>query len=331
LDTYPIAAQSLEKFYYIDGIQFERHYKDHLSDFKRWKAGEHAEEWLIFPQNTGAHLSIDETSLSNGDLYTIVTNKAAQGRKGALVAIIEGTASDKVIEILEKIPQDKRNQVEEVTLDMAESMHRIVRRCFPNAIRVIDRFHVQKLAYDALQEIRIAHRWDAINEETNAMEQAKLAEIKHVPLILENGDSKKQLLARSRYLLFKSAEKWTAKQKHRAKILFEWYPDIKKAYSLTHSLRMIFSKNTIKDAARLSLARWYNQVNDSGFKSFNTISATIYEHYDEILNFFINRSTNASAESFNAKIKAFRTSLRGVSDMKFFLFRLSSVAFKLAE
>jgi len=89
------------------------------------------------------------------------------------------------------------------------------------------------------------------------------------------------------------------------------YPDIRKAYSLTHSLRMIFSKNSAKDAARLSLARWFNQVNDSGFKSFNTFSATIYEHYDEILNFFINRSTNASAESFNAKIKTFRASLRG--------------------
>jgi len=325
LDTYPIPAQSLEKFYYIDGDQLERHYKDHLSDFKSWEAAGHAEQWLIYPENTGPYLSIDETSLSNGELYTIVTNKEAKGRKGALVALIEGTSSDKVIEILEKIPQEQRNQVKEVTLDMAESMHRIVRRCFPNAIRVIDRFHVQKLAYDALQEMRIAHRWDAINEETEAMEQAKLADKKYTPQILENGDSKKQLLARSRYLLFKAADKWTNKQKLRAKLLFELYPDIKKAYSLTHSLRMIFSKNTIKDAARLSLARWYNQVAESEFKSFNTIAATVYEHYDEILNFFINRSTNASAESFNAKIKTFRASLRGVSDMKFFLFRLSKI------
>jgi transposase len=325
LDTYPIPAQSLEKFYHIDGIQLERHYKEHLSDFRSWESGEHAEEWLVFPQNTGAHLSIDETSLSNGELYTVVTNKGAQGRKGVLVAIVEGTASEKVIEVLEKIPQEQRNQVKEVTLDMAESMHKIVRRCFPYAIRVVDRFHVQKLAYDALQEVRIAHRWDAINEETNAMEQAKLVDKKYIPQILENGDSKKQLLARSRYLLFKSAEKWTNKQKLRAKILFDLYPDIKKAYSLTHSLRMIFSKNSVKDAARLSLARWYNQVNEAGFKSFNTISATIYEHYDEILNFFINRSTNASAESFNAKIKAFRASLRGVTDMKFFLYRLAKI------
>jgi len=325
LDTYPIPAQSLEKHYHINGTQLERHYKEHLSDFKSWEASEHAEEWLVFPENIGAKLSIDETSLSNGELYTIVTNKAAKGQKGALVAIVEGTSSEKVIEVLEKIPEEKLNQVEEVTLDMADSMRKIVRRCFPKARRVIDRFHVQKLAYDALQEMRIAHRWDAINEETDAMEEAKLSNEKYVPQTLQNGDTKKQLLARSRYLLFKSADKWTEKQKHRAKLLFDIYPDIKKAYSLTHSLRMIFSKNRIKEAARLSLARWYNEVEESEFKSFNTISATIYEHHEEILNFFINRSTNASAESFNAKIKAFRASLRGVTDMKFFLFRVSKI------
>jgi transposase len=88
---------------------------------------------------------------------------------------------------------------------------------------------------------------------------------------------------------------------------------------------MIFNKNTIKDAARLSLARWYNQVAESDFKSFHTIAATIYGHYEDILNFFVHQSTNAAAESFNVKIKAFRASLRGVVDMKFFLFRLAKI------
>jgi transposase len=325
LDTCPIPAQSLEKYYHIDGIQLERHYKEHLSDYKTWAAKSHAEEWLVFPENIGVKLSIDETSLSNGELYTIVTNKSAKGKKGALVAIVEGTSSEKVIEVLKKIPEDKLNQVEEVTLDMADSIRKIVRHCFPKARRVIDRFHVQKLAYDALQEMRIEHRWDAINEETDAMEEAKLSNTKYIPQTLENGDTKKQLLARSRYLLFKSPEKWTQKQKHRAKLLFELYPDIKKAYSLTHSLRMIFAKNSIKDAARLNLARWYSKVEEAEFKAFNTIAATVYEHHEEILNFFINRSTNASAESFNAKIKAFRAALRGITDMKFFLFRVANI------
>jgi transposase len=325
LDTTPVPVQTLEKFYHVNGAQLARHYKEHLSDYSRWEQKEHAHEWLLFAENMGTRVSIDETSVSDGELYTILTNKDAKGKKGAIIAIVKGTAAEEVIKVLERLPQEKRSQVEEVTLDMADSMRKIVRRCFPNAIRVIDRFHVQKLACEALQEIRIAHRWDAINEETEAMKKAKLSGEKYHPKLLENGDSHKQLLARSRYLLFKSADKWTDKQKQRAHLLFERYPDIEKAYSLTHSLRMIYAKNTVKDAARLSLAKWYNQVAAAEFKSFNTIAATIYEHYDEVLNFFIHRSTNASAESFNAKIKAFRASLRGVTDINFFLFRLSNI------
>lgn len=239
--------------------------------------------------------------------------------------MIESTQSDKIIDVLEKISAKQRNAVKEVTIDMANSMHKVVKSCFTNASRVIDRFHVQKLAYDALQEIRIAHRWDAINEATNDMENAKLNHQTYFPKLLANGDTKKQLLARSRYLLFKSADKWTDKQKERAKILFEMYPDIKKAYGLTHSLRLIFSKTKVKEVAYTKLARWFNDVTEADFKSFNTISGTVYSHYPEILNFFDNRSTNASAESFNAKLKAFRSTLRGVNDTKFFLYRVSKI------
>jgi transposase len=88
---------------------------------------------------------------------------------------------------------------------------------------------------------------------------------------------------------------------------------------------MIFSKNTDKGVAYTKMARWFNDVTQSGFKSFNTISATFYSHYPEILNFFDNRSTNASAESFNAKLKAFRAALRGVVDIEFFLFRVAKI------
>jgi len=255
LDLYPITAHSLERIFpHLDGNQPARQYKEHLSDFKSWKERGHARDWLVFPKNIGTHLNIDETSLSDGELYTIVTNKAAKGRKGALVAIVSGTQSDKIIKALNRIAAKNRAVVREVTLDMAWSMHRIVTFCFLNAVRVIDRFHVQKLAYDALQEMRIKHRWDAIDEENNAIAQAKLSGENYTPQLLENGDTKKQLLARSRYLLFKSANNWSASQKRRAKLLFELYPDIKKAYDLTQSLRMIFTKNTVKDAARRNLA-----------------------------------------------------------------------------
>lgn len=223
------------------------------------------------------------------------------------------------------IPEEERLKVMEVTLDMAESMNKIVKYGFPKASMVIDRFHVQKLAYDAVQEIRIKHRWEAIEEENSSKNVAKAQKVKHEPVVLENGETKRQLLARSRYLLFKHKSKWTHSQQERALLLFKYYPDIEQAYNLSTELGAIYNSSKSKGVAYTKLARWYDKIDKVGIKSFNAIANTIYHHYITILNYFNNKSTNASAESFNAKIKAFRHAFRGVRDPSFFLYRLSMV------
>ena len=103
------------------------------------------------------------------------------------------------------------------------------------------------------------------------------------------------------------------------------YPDLKEAYGLAHSLRMIFAKNTIKNAASLLMTKWYNKVKEAGFHSFNVIVAIFYEHYQDILNFYNHRTSNVAAESFNANIKLFRANLRWIADRSFFLFRLAKL------
>ena len=87
-----------------------------------WGQLSHAEDWLLFPENLGPYLSIDETSLSNGELYTIITNREAHGGKGAIVAIVKGTKADDVIAVVEQIPEEALQGVKEVTLDLSESM-----------------------------------------------------------------------------------------------------------------------------------------------------------------------------------------------------------------
>ncbi len=77
---------------------------------------------MIFPENIGPYLSIDEVALSRGELYTFVTNKHGRGKKGSMVASIKGTLSADIIAVLEKISLIKRNSVKEVTLDMANNM-----------------------------------------------------------------------------------------------------------------------------------------------------------------------------------------------------------------
>ena len=273
----------------------------------------------------GPYLSIDETALSKGELYTIITNKEAKGKKGSIVAIFSGTKVEPIIEQLMKISDKKRAKVKEITLDMANSMKTIAKKCFPKAVQVTDRFHVQKLALEALQDIRIKHRWDAIDLENEHIKQARAKNNTFLPKEFSNGDTRKQLLARSRYLLYKAPSKWTENQSRRSKILFSEYPDIKIAFDLVQGLRNIFNTATTMEVAYTKLAHWYKDVENTGFRAFNTIANTISLNYRSILNYFTNRSTNASAESFNGKIKAFRAQFRGVRNTEFFLFRLTQL------
>ena len=63
------------------GIRFEKQYKEVLSGFRDWDRLEHADKWLLFPDNIGTRIAIDESSLSNGELYTFVTNRRTYQRE----------------------------------------------------------------------------------------------------------------------------------------------------------------------------------------------------------------------------------------------------------
>jgi len=209
-------------------------------------------------------------------------------------------------------------------MDMARNMGLAIENSFLNSTQVIDRFHVVRLVMDAMQHIRVKLRWKAIEAENTAIKQAKEKGEKYYPQELANGDTLKELLVRSRYLLYKLEEDWTANQAKRAAILFEKYPIIESVYKLTLYFRSIY-KNYSKSNAIKQFGEWKEKVISLKIDEFNTVVNSIDYHLENILNFFDNRSTNANAESFNSKIKGFRANLRGVTDVKFFLFRLEKL------
>lgn len=326
-----------------------RHYKTKVSGFETWEQKEHACEYLIFPENLGPYMSIDELSLSKGELYTFVTNKEGKGRSGTLAAVIMGTKACDIESVLMKISAEKRNRVKEVTLDMAKNIEAGVKNAFPGASLVTDRFHVIKLAQDALQHIRVKLRWTEMDIENNALSAIKAAKkeldislkecpdqpdrqhelieafnanvLVYQPIEFENGDSPKQLLSRSRYILAKKQEQWTKNQQERAHILFTQYPSLQKAYHEVLAFRNIYEQADV-NIARLKFEAWIKKVQDTEMKAFYTVASTVNNNLNNILNFFKHRNTNANAESFNSKIKLFRANLRGVTDTEFFLFRL---------
>jgi transposase len=244
-----------------------------------------------------------------------------------LVAISAGTKSSEVITVLEKIPISIREKVLEVTLDMSNAMDAIIKGSFPKVSIVTDRFHVQQLVTEAVQEIRIALRKKAIKEESRAILRAMRNKKKKTyhPSVYENGDTKKQLLARSRYLLFKSSSKWTETQRARATILFREFTGLHHAYNISMAFRSWYEHNTNKQQAKENLQQWYKKVEEENIEPFLVAAQSIKAYEDTILNYFNNRSTNASDESFNAKLKGFRTLVRGVRDIKFFLFRVAKL------
>lgn len=79
-----------------------------------------------------------------------------------------------------------------------------------------------------------------------------------------NGDTLWEPLIRSRYLLFKSADKWADRQKERAAILFGEYPD-SESHTAAPFIAYYLLQETIKEAARLAMARWYDKIKESVF------------------------------------------------------------------
>jgi transposase len=240
------------------------------------------------------------------------------------VASIKGTRSADIISVLQKIPLDKRKIVKEITLDMANNMEHASRICFPEAILTTDHFHVIKLATDAMQHVRVKYRWEELDKENKAIKDAKELGIKYVPMLLKNDDSPKQLLARSRYIISKKRNEWTSNQEQRAELLFKHYPLLKIAYDHVMQLRSIYL-NKCRNKANEDLQQWLKKTTEIDIKEFSTVANTIKTKMETILNYFVNRSTNANAESFNAKIKLFRANLRGVKDVPFFLFRMEKL------
>lgn len=330
-----MSITTLGRRYGVNGQTLRKQYKEKLSDYRQWDQLEHAQDYILFPENIGQDMSLDETCLSNGDVYTILTNKAAHGRKGALAAMIRGVATETVSAVLKKIPLRKRLEVKTVTTDLSSAMMLTVRTAFPGAKLVNDRFHVQQLMSEAVDQLRIRHRWEVLDEENKAIkahrEKRKLCRNKQErealgqwkPTIMANGETMPQIMARSRHIILKHKSKWNQQQSVRAEILFKKFPDLEKAYNLFLKMVDIFNKKSVPGEARLNFAKWYNEVEAFDNREFNKVLETFENHNTTIINYFEQRLTNASAESFNAKIKAFRSQFRGVSDIKFFMYRLS--------
>ena len=198
VDAQPDTMSNIASYYLVNSQKLQRYYKKKVSGFKDWKQLPHADDYLVYPENVTEYLSIDEVSLSKGEIYTFVTNKNTKVRnKKSVVTVINGTDAATIQAVLQRIPLDQRLAVKEVSMDMVRNMASAVEKSFPNSQKVIDRFHVVRIVMDAMQHIRVKLRWKAIEEENALIKKAKAKGEKYDAFIFDNGDTLKELLVRS--------------------------------------------------------------------------------------------------------------------------------------
>lgn len=174
-------------------------------------------------------------------------------------------------EILRKVPRELRRRVETVTTDLSSTMMLTVRNVFPKAKLINDRFHVQQLMTEAIDQMRISFRW--LLEEENRDIREHSAKHKAVytrvekeligewePKRMANDETNPQIMAHNRNIILIHKIRWNDQQKTRAEILFQMFPHLEKAYNLYLYLVDIFNRKSPPGVARLNLARWYNDV-----------------------------------------------------------------------
>ncbi len=91
---------------------------------------------------------------------------------------------------------------------------------------------------------------------------------------------------------------------------------------MSNKLRSIFRGDINKETAKTKFHGWYDEVAKSTSRELKAARDTIKFREYEVLNYFINRSTNAAAESFNSELKGFRSQLRGIADLAFYMYRV---------
>ena len=339
---------------YVLGMRsnkLQRWYKQHLSGFvEALESGslfEHdldlKEEYISVPiykpDNLGSHMAIDEKHI-DGDYYTILSNK--ETNKIALLA--QTTKSRHLVALIHSMGVDKCMNVKTVSRDLAQYYDWTCRQVFMNALQIGDKFHVVKKVLLAAQELRVLYKQQNLLDQKEAYDKHKAVEHcrkiecrlkkqKYVPnryepknVKLANGETLKQVLTRSRHLLFKDKKNWTIKQKARSEVLFEVYPELEKVYELIQKFRRWYSKKNINKSLyqlRKQLSNWYSQVEALDNVYLTNAKGTVERNEGVILNYFYEGHSNAKAETLNSHISRFTSKTFGIRNLEFFFYRLA--------
>lgn len=354
MDYSPLNITSFGIALHLKGNTIYGWYRDVLSEFAQ-DGGQsvHANDIEVFTRhgpkvievpifksgNFGEKMSIDE-KLIGEDIYTILSNR----NTGKIAMVCQSLTFSEIEQVFQKhssvVPL-----IKSITRDLSPLYEKVCTDIFPQATQVGDKFHVIRNLMESHQAIRIRYRQKELEKRRTALKEFKASEQQRLQECeglgkefspkkfyykedrYENGETALELLARSRYLLFKFNHQWTEKQRKRANTLFKLYPNIERSYELSCQFRdFLSSKNIGKGYLEIDkkLHHWYENVEDSQIDEMLNFKALVESNEEYIVNYFLKGETNALAEAINGKIQKFISSNQGTRDRDFFFFRLAN-------
>lgn len=353
MDCSPLNITSFGKALHTKGPTIYRWYRDVLSDYSKDKKAIHKHDIvkvtgnktqtievpILREENFGDKMAIDEKHIGE-DICTIISNR----RTGKIAFLCKSIVFLEIKEALHPF-EHLLSKVKSITRDFSFLYEKVCRELMPNAMQVGDKFHVIQNLMEAHQSIRIRYRQKELEKRRKAYQEFKKTEQERLMECertgerfragkfyykeerMENNETLLEILARSRYLLFKYPDQWSANQSKRAKVLFNVYPEIEQTFTLCCQFRNLLSRKNIgKHYFQIDrkLHQWYENVEEADIDELSNFKVMIESNEEVIRNYFIEGETNAMAESVNSKIQKFIVSNCGNRDKDFFFFRLAN-------
>jgi transposase len=226
------------------------------------------------PRKLGRALGIAEYARRKGHCYNTLIVDLDRGKP---IATIKGRRAEDVIAWFHSRPQDERDLVEVVVLDMSKSFFAAVKEVFGDRVQVIDRFHVVQQAVDALDGVL-----RSVQKQLGPEEAKDLKKLRKRWLTSANQLDVDELIAR-----------------------YEWrrrFPELRETIDWVQDLRRWFDRQYEKPA-REALLKLIERAGQSVQEPLQRIAGTLTRWFNPIVRYIRNRYTNGMTEGFNNKIK----------------------------
>jgi transposase len=242
-------------------------------------------------------MGIDEIAMTKGhdNFVAILTTLQSDGHV-ALLGVLADRQKETVRKFLESIPKCLWQTMEKVCTDMWEGYTNAVTEfaaAHPEVSVevVVDRFHVAKNYRECVDNLRKKECRRLKNE----LSEAEYAEIQGVL-----------------WPIRKNSADLTAEEQEKLKLLFDYSPDLKLAYTFREELTSIFELPLTKENAREQIIEWRNKVSQSSLTCFNKFLTTLDNWLDKIVNYFAGRFSSGFVEGLNNKIKTTKRRCYGI-------------------